>query len=114
MRNLYLSLFVLLVTFSRLTAQPPNDVCNTAIELTDVVSWCSHPAAFSHTNAQDEGTVAKPFCFFDTPNYRDVWFSFTAIGNTVNVSVTGAYDTGVQGVGGTMKNPNIAIYSGTC
>lgn len=114
MRNLYLSIIIFTGTIASVSAQITNDICSNAIELTDVVSWCSQPAAFSNVGAQDEGTVAKPFCFFDTPNNRDVWFTFTAIGNTVNISVIGDYDSNVQGVGGTMQNPNIAIYSGSC
>lgn len=114
MRNLYLIFILLAAVFSSVTAQVSNDICADAIELTNLVSWCSAPAAFTNVNAQDEATIAKPFCFFDTPNNKDVWFRFTAIGNTVNVSVTGNFQTNQQGVGGTLENPNIALYSGNC
>ena len=114
MRNLYI-FFCLLVSFaSTVSAQVANDICSDAIELTNLVSWCSQPAAFSNVNAQDEATLDKPFCFFDTPNNNDVWFTFTAIGNTVNIAVTGNFQTNQQGVGGTMEQPNIALYSGDC
>ncbi|MEZ4990948.1 MAG: gliding motility-associated C-terminal domain-containing protein [Saprospiraceae bacterium] len=113
MRNLYLT-FLLLAGTGSLFAQAPNDVCDSAIELTNLVGWCSQPAAFSNANATDEATVEKPYCFFDTDTNRDIWFSFTAIGNTINISVTGDYDAGQQDVGGTLRNPNIALYSGTC
>lgn len=114
MRDLFLILFIVTTTALSLFAQIENDICNEAIELTDLVSWCSEPEAFSNINARDEGTVTQPFCFFDTPNNKDVWFSFIAIANTVNVSVTGDYESNVQGVGGTLEKPNLAIYRGNC
>ena len=109
MRNLYLILTFSLAGTPFLSGQVTNDVCSTAIELTDLVSWCSQPAAFSNINAQDEAEVEKPFCFFDTPINKDVWFSFTAIGNTVNVAVTGKVESNQQDVGGSIEKPNIAL-----
>lgn len=97
-----------------ISAQVTNEVCSTAIELTELVSWCSEPGAFSNINAQDEGEVDKPFCFFDTQINKDVWFSFTAIGNTINISVTGNVESNVEDVGGTIEKPNIALYTGGC
>lgn len=114
MRNLYFILFFSVILSSGVSAQITNDICSDAIELTDLVSWCSEPAAFSNVNAQDEGEVETPFCFFDTPSNNDVWFSFTAIGNTINITVTGNFATNQQGVGGTLEQPNIALYSGNC
>lgn len=114
MRNLYLILIFLVSLPSIISAQVANDVCSDAIELTNLVSWCSDVNAFSNVNAQDEGLIDKPFCFFDTPNNNDVWFTFTAIGNTVNITVTGNVETNQQGVGGTLEKPNIALYSGSC
>jgi gliding motility-associated-like protein len=106
--------FLLLAGTGSLLAQVPNDSCESATELTTLVGWCSTPAAFTNVGATDEGTIEKPFCFFDTDPNNDVWFTFTAIGNTINISVTGDFDAGAQQVGGTLRNPNIALYTGTC
>jgi hypothetical protein len=54
--------------------------------------------------------VGATVCFI-TPN-NDVWFSFIALGTDVNIRIVG--NTSGINPGGTLRNPEVAIYSGTC
>jgi len=112
MRFVYLSLLFLLVGNS-LWAQPANDNCINAIELTEIENWCSDVAQFSNVGATDEG-IATPGCFPDNVPPTDIWFSFTAIGNTLNVGVTGDFNDPNNIDWGSLRNPGIGIYSGNC
>lgn len=87
-----------------------NDECSRAIALTQVVNFCSAPGAYSNQNATFS-SVARPSCFPDETNIRDVWFSFVARASDVNVSVVG--NTALS-PGGTLTRPQLAIYSGSC
>jgi len=100
--------FLLLTT--ALMAQPVNDECVDAIALTDVTSWCSVPFGFT-SEVSTPSPVANPTCFPNNQIVNDVWFSFVAEASAVNISVTGA--TAVT-TGGTLRNPQIALYSGGC
>ncbi|NUO00636.1 MAG: gliding motility-associated C-terminal domain-containing protein [Saprospiraceae bacterium] len=93
-----------------LMAQPANDECINAIELTDVTSWCSNPAEFTNQGSTPSA-VPNPTCFPNNQTVNDVWFSFVAEATAVNISVTGA--TAVT-TGGTLRNPQYALYSGDC
>ena len=95
-----------------LLAQPANDECANALELTDIVDFCSSPATY--TNAQaSQSSQETPGCFPDDPNnpHNDIWFRFTAVATDVNIRVIGATRLNT---GGTLRNPQLAIYSGTC
>ncbi|GJM31511.1 MAG: hypothetical protein DHS20C18_05120 [Saprospiraceae bacterium] len=106
-------LFILLVGIclpSILLAQPANDECVNAIPLTDVVNWCSAPAAYS-TSGATISAEPSPGCFPNNTDNNDVWFSFVAEATTINVSMIG----GVANTpGGTIQNPQVAVYSGEC
>lgn len=93
-----------------LLAQPANDECVNAINLTDVTSWCSEPFGLT-SEASTPSAVPNPTCFPNNQTVNDVWFSFVAEASAVNISVTGA--TSVT-TGGTLRNPQIALYSGGC
>ena len=103
--------YVLAVLLSPLIllSQPANDECANAIELTNLVDWCSANGAFNNTNAT-LSTAANPACF-PQDNFADVWFSFVARATDLNVSIAGARG---QLPGGTLRNPELAIYSGAC
>lgn len=105
------SLFILLLGVSWTAyAQPSNNICNTAIEITNVSNWCSDESAnFSNIGATASG-VDNPFCWPDAEE-QDVWFSFVAEATTLNVSVNGAV---ANTPGGTLEDPQLAIYSGFC
>lgn len=95
-----------------LLAQPANDDCIDAIELNDVSNWCSAKAAFSLTGAT-ESQPGNPFCFPQSTNVHDIWFSFVAEATTVKITVIGNTTTN-QTPGGSLENPQFALYSGTC
>lgn len=88
-------------------AQPANNNCSSAIFLDDVSSWCSASGAYTNVGATDSGI--DPACF--PPNSLDVWFAFTAQATTVNITVVG--DVNIN-AGGTLSNPQFALYSGDC
>ena len=106
-----LSLLVAPIFFANtLFAQPANDECANATPLNDVTNWCSATGAFSIANATLSGTP-QPSCFPDVTH--DVWFSFVAEATTLQVTVIGN-TSGNPGPGGTLNEPQFAIYSGNC
>ncbi len=105
----YTTLF-LMIFATALFAQPANDECINAIELSDVTSWCSEPFQLT-TELSTPSATTNPTCFPNNQTVNDVWFSFVAVATAVNISVTGA--TSVT-TGGTLRNPQFALYSGDC
>lgn len=89
-------------------AQPTNDNCTTPIVLPNVTNYCSAPAQFTNVGATPSG-YGPATCFGAASN--DVWFSFVAQATDVTVVVRGAAQ---QAPGGTLRNPQIALYAGTC
>lgn len=89
-------------------AQPANDECNNPIHLPDVTNFCTGTAAFTNVGATPS-TYGPATCFGATQN--DVWYTFTAEFTDVTITVRGAT---AQAPGGTLQNPQIAIYLGTC
>lgn len=110
MQRLYVLLTSLLLISGNLWAQPSNDDCVDAISLGDVSSWCSAMDAFTTINATESG-AANPQCFPNNQTVLDVWFSFVSEGSSVNINVTG--DTQIA-TGGTMNDPQLALYEGGC
>ena len=101
---------VLGTTQIALAQQPANDECINAIPLTDVVNWCSQSAQFT-TIGSTPSSQATPTCFPNTTPVNDVWFSFVAQANTVNISISGALPVNP---GGNISNPQFALYTGEC
>lgn len=93
-----------------LLAQPVNDECANAIELTDVNNWCSDADAYNNSSANQSSQTA-PRCLLSNGSFRDVWFTFKAIGTDLNVRVIGLID---KDPGGTMSNPEVSVYQGDC
>jgi hypothetical protein len=89
-------------------AQPSNDNCTNPIPITNVVNYCSPINAFTTVAATPSG-YGPANCFGSAGN--DVWFSFVPQFTDATVIVRGAT---AQGPGGTLRNPQIAIYFGTC
>jgi len=110
MRNLFFFIACVLVSTQVAWAQPANDECANAIPLDDVVLWCSQPDAFTTINAT-VSPEASPTCFPNTQEAFDVWFSFVAVGPIVSINVIGETDTND---GGTIQDPQFALYEGTC
>lgn len=90
------------------SAQPSNDNCTNPIPITDVTNYCSPTNAFTNVNATLSGYGAAN-CF-GTPS-NDVWFSFVPQFTDVTVIIRGATS---QAPGGTLRNPQVAIYYGAC
>ncbi len=95
-----------------LFAQPANNECANAINLTSLSNWCSANAAYSNAGAT-ESNVILPGCFPANQTHNDVWFTFVAQANTLNVRVIGATAGNIP-PGGTLENPEVVIYSGNC
>lgn len=76
-------------------AQPANDECANAIEITDAREYCSGNGQYSNINASPS--------FIDTGN--DVWFKFTARNFEVKITVNGSPGSG------TLQSPEIRLYN---
>jgi gliding motility-associated-like protein len=96
---------------SLLAQKPANDECEGAIFIPDVKSFCSAfgSPTFSTVNATPSGFGAAT-CIPTVGN--DVWFSFIPLAKDVNIVIKGQVNT--KNVGGTMKFPQAALYSGDC
>ncbi len=106
LKNLLLLIAVLFA--GKTMAQPLNDECVTAINLTELTSWCSPTGAYSNVDAT-ASTQANPLCF-PMADANDVWFSFVAQANTINITVIGVASSN----GGTLQDPQFVLYSGSC
>ncbi|MEO6039768.1 MAG: PKD domain-containing protein, partial [Saprospiraceae bacterium] len=73
-----------------------------------VVNYCSPVGAYTNVGATPS-TYGAATCFGTTQ--KDVWFAFTPVATDVTITVRGAT---AQGAGGTLKNPQVAIYYGAC
>jgi len=85
-----------------------NDECEDAIVLADVANWCSASGAFNNAMGTPSG-FGPAVCFAGTED--DVWFSFTAIATDIVITVKGNTSTAP---GGTLLNPQAALYVGDC
>lgn len=106
MKNVLICLF-LLATHS-LFSQPLNDDCGSATVLSDLNNYCSDIAAFSNVDATLSG-FGNATCFQGDAD--DVWFAFDAIALDVVISING---NSFGSPGGTLNQPEIALYSGDC
>ncbi|MBK9633217.1 MAG: hypothetical protein IPO64_01535 [Bacteroidetes bacterium] len=99
----FLSLFIFSIV-SKTFAQ--GDECELGYVIPTVSDYCSAPGQFTNVGATTSG-FGKPACW--AINSNDVWFSFTAIASDVTIIITGDFN----GMG-TMKTPEVALYSGSC
>ncbi|MFT4665593.1 MAG: gliding motility-associated-like protein [Polaribacter sp.] len=90
-------------------AQPLNDECNTAINLTNLSNWCSSIGAYNNTGAT--ASLPDPPTCIPQADYHDIWFSFVAQANTANITLIG--NTAIS-TGGTINSPQFALYEGSC
>lgn len=107
-------LFFILLSYcstSLLAQAPINDECDKAIELTKVNDFCSAKAAFTNVAATPSG-YGPATCFASASN--DVWFKFTPLASDINVIIDGRSDGGNPSSGGTLLNPEAAMYYGEC
>ena len=108
MRKAALLLSILLAVPLIAWAQPSNDECDNPIIISDVTNFCSPANAYTNVDATPS-TYGAPTCFNNVEN--DVWFAFTAEATDVTITVRGLTN---QAPGGSLVNPQIALYSGTC
>ncbi len=94
LKYFFLILF-LLISVCIVYAQPANDDCINAIEITDAREYCSGNAQYSNINATPT--------FIGTGN--DVWFKFNARNFEVKVTVSGSPGSG------TLQSPEIRLYN---
>lgn len=106
--------FVFLTLTLYLAGQPVNDNCSGAISLGNA-PVCQTTVLYSNANATESNTgkYNYPPCFRNNP-VRDVWFTFNAVSGTTDyrITVVGAPNNSL-GIPA-MKNPQIALYRGTC
>lgn len=111
MRKLYVLLIALGSFAPAAFAQPTNDICANAIVLEDLSNFCSVSGSFTNEGANDEN-YPEAACFLNTTIGFDVWFSFTAVANGLSLAVIGDNDPNLPG--GTLPNPDVALYAGPC
>ena len=110
MRIFFSILLIAIFNFHHETLIAQSDECATATPLSNVNNYCSGVGEFDNIGASPS-IAGQPGCFPSINN--DVWFSFVATANTVQVSVIGN-TAGPIGPGGTITEPQFAIYSGNC
>jgi gliding motility-associated-like protein len=97
-------IFSFLVFVSSVFAQGAD--CSSATQINSVSNYCSGNAFFTNVGST-ASAYGLPTCWSATAT-EDIWFSFTSLGTDVLISASGT------GGGGTMSQPRIALYSGTC
>ncbi|MCP4439635.1 MAG: T9SS type B sorting domain-containing protein [Aureispira sp.] len=96
------------LSLCHLMAQPSNDECDNPIIIPSSSNWCSGVGAYSNIGATPSG-YGPATCFGSASN--DVWFQFTAIGTDITFTVNGNQ---APSPGGTLQNPQVALYTATC
>ena len=94
-----------------LWAQPSNDDCIDAIEISTLDNWCSAISEFSNIDANQSPEATDGGCIPNTQDNDDVWFKFTAIGTDISISVVGDL---LVNPGGSLSQPQFVLYSGVC
>jgi hypothetical protein len=89
--------------------QLSNDDCNFAKFVQDVDEYCSEKMAFTNVGATKSPQV-RPSCWPQDTEDSDVWFSFIPKKLGVFIQLTGQTVTNE----GTLKNPSMVIYNGSC
>lgn len=85
-----------------------NNNCTGATLIADPANFCSALQAGTTTGATGSSQPASS-CFGAT--MRDVWYRFTAVASEVTIVING--DTELT-PGGTLTQPSVGLYSGTC
>jgi gliding motility-associated-like protein len=99
-------LFLVLPTL--VFAQPSNDNCAGTLNLQAGSQLCSPVAAYNNIAATPSGYGAAT-CWGAASN--DVWFSFTAVATDIALTIIGNQQ---PAAGGTLNNPQAALYLGSC
>ncbi|MGZ3901538.1 MAG: hypothetical protein ACXVDC_14520, partial [Bacteroidia bacterium] len=116
MKKLIFSI-VFVLSFTAVFAQPANDNCTTAQAIGSLPTPAACPSGVGSnvtvTGNLTTATAANPYTYQGTgctgtsttmaSPAHDVWYTFVATGYQLNLTMTG-----------TVANPNVALYSGTC
>ncbi len=108
-KKLLFAVVLILSAILTARAQPLNDECTGAIQLPNIANYCSSVGQFS--NAGATSSAFGPATCFGAATQGDVWFSFVAQATDVTITVRGNTATSA---GGTLTNPQVALYLGTC
>ena len=104
---LLFSIFIVNLTFAQ------GDNCYDAYQIADPSNFCN-TVDFKNANATamvtSTGTMAAASCWTGTNNDKDVWFVFTAVGSTADITIDGMKSTQFPFIYG----PAIVLYEGTC
>ena len=92
-----------------LYAQVDNDACTAALFIPDLTNFCSAPNEFTNEGAT-LGIGGNPSCWPQGTESNDVWFVFNPTATAVFIQVTGATNEGI----GTIQQPAVAVFTGTC
>ena len=103
-KKILLGLFLSITLIINIYAQ--GDECQLGYNLSNITDFCSAPGQFTNVGATTSG-FGKPGCW--TNNSNDVWFKFTALAPAVTIIING----NIIGLG-TMKTPQVALYTGNC
>lgn len=113
MRTLFFTAFSLLFS-TMIWAQPANDDCSGLIDLGVVPTCPANTEIYNNIDAtaSNIGFGNIPACFNGGSVANDIWFSFTTSTDIVDVTVS-VLGTDA-GPNGSIQNPQIAIYRGSC
>lgn len=108
----YLLVFFLIWSSTLVYAQPTNDDCSNAFQITNPSDWCSGVQAFTNGGATIPagGGFEAPDCFTGGVSH-DVWFAFTGVATDLTITVNGSSN---NAPGGTLEAPQVALYAGLC
>ena len=110
MRSFYLKFlffFAMILRGVVAVAQPLNDNCITATEISNPRNYCSNANAFTNIGATPSTVSSVSFCL--STNGADVWFSFRALATDARITVQGAT---MDAPTGSLRRPEAALYSG--
>jgi gliding motility-associated-like protein len=103
--NTYFTLLGIGLLLSNLAfAQPANNTCADAIEIPVTNGTCASPP-YSNVGATTTGNPPTPSCWSPNSMSHTVWFRFTAVSSSVQVSTNFGYS---------LTNTQIAVFSGSC
>ena len=101
----------LFVGCNTIFAQPINDECENAIELTNLYEWCSEERAFKIYNATPsfpDDLTCDPYNF---KALKDIWFSFTAEEENLKMLFN---TVDLLGQDSKLRRFTMSLYTGTC
>ena len=108
MKNFTSCIVTILLVNVGLFAQPTNDECADAVVVPSIIDYCSGVGEFTTENATTStgyGTPMQCMPAWDGDK-NDVWFVFSTTPTVIDVSI--------DVLGGTMSQPQIAVYRGSC